>query len=629
MASPTANATHEDRQPLPLDLGGQNVTADQDEGVDGMGAVPLKDGGEEEEYFGMSSNVAFLRFIIETMKRGNPPVVPSTSTMAAPADQGQTGNGSIDEFEERRAVFTSPRRSRQPSTRRLFTIPPQREADALLRLYFTTVNLMIPCVHEDSCRDMYVKMQRNGLGSIGRPWLGILNVIFAIATNVAAAISPTNERATKSNMYFEQALELVKSDMLGRPSVEMVQLFLLMETYLEGTTSSSMTWSVHGLAVKGAYQLGLHIRDYKNASTIDKEMRRRLWYWCIVNDRLLSTRYGRPPLIPLSHVRLEPSVHIPFSNVSSVTTASSLGFFDAIMTLTHIMGDALEQLYDQNLALQTSLPTSKVLDQISGFCWKLAEWQDALPADLEIIDSGKEMLEDVPLTLGTARFRVLLSLRYLGTRVLILRPALSQFLAMGQDVTSSNEHQSEWLRNSGATLLAGLVQTCRSVFRISKTILLGSHSNQNLLGAWWFSCYYTFNASLAILGVLIVQIVPMSTPQHPTYSAFSTTELRGLLDTAMEVLTGLDQGNKTLMKCRDTLGRLLRWIDLNSNANPTPDTFTPESLSLFPSSAWTCQLMDPCLFSSEASLGLAIGAYDNGYDSQMPETAESWDMGRV
>jgi hypothetical protein len=155
------------------------------------------------------------------------------------------------------------------------------------------------------------------------------------------------------------------------------------------------------------------------------------------------------------------------------------------------MGDALEQLYDQNLALQTCLPTSKVLDRISGLCWKLAEWQDALPADLKIIDPGKEMLEDVPLTVGTARFRVLLSLRYLGTRVLILRPVLNQFLVMGQDVAPSNEHQSEWLRNSGETLLVGLVHTCRNVFRISKSILVGSQRNQNLLGAWWFSCFYS------------------------------------------------------------------------------------------------------------------------------------------
>lgn len=67
-----------------------------------------------------------------------------------------------------------------------------------------------------------------------------------------------------------------------------VQLFLLMETYLEGTTSSSLTWSLHGLAVKGAYQLGLHVVGSKGTSQIDREVRRRSWYWCVINDRYVS-----------------------------------------------------------------------------------------------------------------------------------------------------------------------------------------------------------------------------------------------------------------------------------------------------------------------------------------------------
>lgn len=183
-----------------------------------------------------------------------------------------------------------------------FALPSQVEADSLLHLYFTTVNLMIPCIHEDSFREMYMKMQRDGLGGLRRSWLGVLNVIFAIATNVTAPTSPTHERAEKSKIYFERAVELIRSSILGRLSLEMgmaqtcnpslrphltdsVQLFLLMEAYLEGTTSASMTWTFHGLAVKGAYQLGLHIVSSKNLSPLDQEVRRRLWYWCVMNDR--------------------------------------------------------------------------------------------------------------------------------------------------------------------------------------------------------------------------------------------------------------------------------------------------------------------------------------------------------
>ncbi|KAJ5094815.1 Zn(II)2Cys6 transcription factor [Penicillium angulare] len=104
-----------------------------------------------------------------------------------------------------------------------------------------------------------------------------------------------------------------------------------MEAYLEGTTSSSLAWTLHGLAVKGAYQLGLHVMSSRSLSATDREVRRRSWYWCVMNDRFLSVTYGRPPLIPLSHVRVEASPYLPFSSVSSQTTVSSLAYFDATM----------------------------------------------------------------------------------------------------------------------------------------------------------------------------------------------------------------------------------------------------------------------------------------------------------
>lgn len=58
-----------------------------------------------------------------------------------------------------------------------------------------------------------------------------------------------------------------------------------MEIYLEGTASSSLASTFHSLAVKGCYQLGLHFMDSSNHSHLDREIRRRLWYLCIMNDR--------------------------------------------------------------------------------------------------------------------------------------------------------------------------------------------------------------------------------------------------------------------------------------------------------------------------------------------------------
>lgn len=158
-------------------------------------------------------------------------------------------------------------------------------------------------------------------------------------------------------------------------------------------------------------------------------------------------------------------------------------------SVTHIIGDAVERLYDQNLGFRPARPASEVLGQIQQLCWQLAKWQDNLPACLKVI-ATRDTVDTLPPTLETTRLRVLLSLRYLGTRILVLRPVLHQFLDLA-GTTTSNEHQSKWLQSSGAALLADIVRTCSDILHISKNILAASRNNQNILGAWWFSCYYS------------------------------------------------------------------------------------------------------------------------------------------
>ncbi len=102
-----------------------------------------------------------------------------------------------------------------------FALPLQDEAEDMLRHYFSTVNLMVPCIHEDSFRAMYRRARSEGLRVVRRSWLGVLNMMFAIATNVQTPISPPLERATRSDMYFERAVELSRPEILGRLSLEL------------------------------------------------------------------------------------------------------------------------------------------------------------------------------------------------------------------------------------------------------------------------------------------------------------------------------------------------------------------------------------------------------------------------
>jgi hypothetical protein len=67
-----------------------------------------------------------------------------------------------------------------------------------------------------------------------------------------------------------------------------VQYFLILGQYLQGTQKSVQAWTVHGLAITMAFQLGLHSpRTNRDFSPVESEIRKRVWYGCILLDRYL------------------------------------------------------------------------------------------------------------------------------------------------------------------------------------------------------------------------------------------------------------------------------------------------------------------------------------------------------
>ncbi|KAK3693204.1 hypothetical protein B0T22DRAFT_504748 [Podospora appendiculata] len=352
--------------------------------VDGMGAVALRDGPTKKNISlepdlllaCPSSNVAFLRFIVRAIGHPATHDVRDHPVKDNPTEQANGSYAFLRRPPCPESLTAESQQRKDPVEP--FTLPPPHEAEQLPKLYFTTVNLTIPCIYEDSFRSTWAKAR--GEGS-------------------------------------------------------------------------------------------------KNLSQLDREVRRRLWYWCVSNDRWLSVTYGRPPLISISHINPEPTLHLAFSNVPSGITASSQAFFGAITSITHIMGDVLDRIYDQNLGFRPAIPTSEAHNHISQILWRLAQWQDNLPDYLKVISSSDMDASEtasVPPTLETTRLRVLLSLRDFGARILVLRLAVIQFFDLSpfnQSNTSSTaasavpepNAQSRLLRSSGAVLLADIVGTCGDV----------------------------------------------------------------------------------------------------------------------------------------------------------------------
>lgn len=117
-----------------------------------------------------------------------------------------------------------------------------------------------------------------------------------------------------------------------------VQYLLLTGQYLQGTQRSMEVWAVHGLAVKGALQLGLHSTTAASRfSPLDQEFRKRTWYGCVVLDRTLSMTFGRPAAIPEDYIRiplpqsLAPGISNPNHETNDNTHQFSVDLFNATM----------------------------------------------------------------------------------------------------------------------------------------------------------------------------------------------------------------------------------------------------------------------------------------------------------
>ncbi|KIW33130.1 uncharacterized protein PV07_00001 [Cladophialophora immunda] len=284
--------------------------------VDGMGAIALSDSGEYYTHFGPSSNLALASHLY--------------------------GYSS----------FHDESRSRLAS--RVQYLPPEPEATALLQQYFGTVGLFSPCIQEDTILATYKELRRNDPQYVRRSWLALLYMIFADTHGLRSYASPPDAAMEVSQKCFQKALKLAIPETITYSDLETVQLLCLTTCHLQGSTSSAQAWTFHVLAVKAAMQIGLHHTDsYSNLSLLQRETRKRTWFWCVVNDCLLSVHFGRPSIIQSALTKMDLPVDIssvfPAGGQSPSVLKSSLIYYNSIIRLSVLISPILAQIYDDNV----------------------------------------------------------------------------------------------------------------------------------------------------------------------------------------------------------------------------------------------------------------------------------------
>ncbi|KAF2755031.1 hypothetical protein EJ05DRAFT_503342 [Pseudovirgaria hyperparasitica] len=518
---------------------------------------------QETGFFGPSSNIAFLRHIAKAVGK----VKKAPNQLPTPASvESDNLDGGVLEIQRPgspiRQVFHTQRID-------VFTLPSNQETLGYIERYFDDPGFLYPFLHKPTFLATYHEMRKRDPREVPRTWLGLLNVVMTMATATKQPFdrnsSNSEERFKEAEKFFKRGMMLCQRPMMRGTSVEVVQFCLLASMYLQGSQKSIEAWTIHGLAVKAAFQLGLHSREASHKYTgMQRALRSRAWFGCVLVDRTLSMTFGRPAAIPDDYIRVDlpepwPEYEPPSANR---TVKDSTIFMNMTIQLYRYMWQAIDELYQKNLGSDMPLPLQQTVASMLRIDNDMSTWEEALPSHLRLrssqtiaLDMHKPPMHHVATS--DERLSFLLTLRYHNVRLLIHRPLLAKFLDVCA-ISGGDATEIAILNQHGA---ASLHVNIRSAAEIIESIHAAAHSasKRPTLGAWWFSLYYTFNAALVLFASLVV--VRPENLDAPPVTEETITLAKESLGKALEIMAVLDKGNVMVDRCAQYLGPLVAFIN--------------------------------------------------------------------
>lgn len=104
----------------------------------------------------------------------------------------------------------------------MFALPSEERTWSLIQIYFEKTGQLLPFIHEASFCDTYIRMREDNFKKVRRTWLGLLNIVLAIATSLhTEGDMPAEKRIQESDIYFQRANGLCDRDSKRNASLEM------------------------------------------------------------------------------------------------------------------------------------------------------------------------------------------------------------------------------------------------------------------------------------------------------------------------------------------------------------------------------------------------------------------------
>lgn len=168
---------------------------------------------------GPSSNISFLRHISLAMAR----VGDWSQSFTSSPNQTLEVPGAVSVSRPHHAEDeVASRRERLGGRVNIYALPSEERTWIIIKEYFQKTGQLLPFVHEESFCATYFDLKRSNFTMARRTWLGLLNIIMAMATtlSVEAGMS-AEERIEESDVYYQRANSLCDKESRRNISLEL------------------------------------------------------------------------------------------------------------------------------------------------------------------------------------------------------------------------------------------------------------------------------------------------------------------------------------------------------------------------------------------------------------------------
>ncbi|KAG7448428.1 uncharacterized protein BT62DRAFT_929521 [Guyanagaster necrorhizus] len=325
--------------------------------------------GIDNRYFGPSSNLYFMRKALSM--KGKQTGMSHTSVKSKYAHNWETQPWELVVLKKTPLFF-----------------PPDDLIADLLNLYFTYFHLYMPLLHEPSFR----RSVASGLHLRDHRFGAILLLVCAVASRYSDDPRIFLEGASEHSCGWKWFVQVqgMPHSVFDVPNLYDLQHCCLSAEYVTGTSAPQSSWTMIGIGIRYAIEMGLHRRWPDNPS-IESELKKRAFWCLLLLDRHTSFYHGRPSAIRDEDFDLDLPLEVddkymessePFKQPPDIP--SRMVYFTSHLKLCQIMSYALSTLY--------SIRKSKEAAGLVGNTWAqtnvseldsmLNKWFDMIPDHL-------------------------------------------------------------------------------------------------------------------------------------------------------------------------------------------------------------------------------------------------------